>query len=423
MKIPRHWQLLLAGVRLQPTSTDLHNIQKELGASGVDWDSVVDRAFEHDIAPLMYRTLQGLPQTDHTKAAFARLRSAYMGNAARNALLFRELHVVLRALRERRKDVIVLKGAALAETVYRDRALRPMSDVDLLVRKADLAESEEILKSLGYRLSRTQESAREWYSTNHYHFALFKEVSPALGVCLEIHWLLERPRRFPIDTEGVWERAVAARIGDVPAFVLCPEDLLLHLCLHTCKHRLTGGFRAFCDIAEVIREFGLQMNWMQVVSRASEWRINTFVAVPLHLTQKFLDALVPEWVIEAMMPPGFDHRLLEAVAARVFEDRLAGTLFQDFFLLRHGNSLGERASVVQKVFSRAAIASRYGLSADSAGIFRYYPRRAKDLIIDYGAELWRFLMLGRQASQKAADRRRLGEWLKPFAEGTAEDDS
>ena len=46
---------------------------------------------------------------------------------------------------------LVLKGAALAHLVYGDPRLRPMRDVDLLIRKADAGRALDVLTRCGFR--------------------------------------------------------------------------------------------------------------------------------------------------------------------------------------------------------------------------------------------------------------------------------
>jgi hypothetical protein len=413
----REWQLLIAAARLQLTGMGRDVIEKALEPPVVDWNRLADLACQNEIAPLIYCTLKPLIGNGTAPAAIGRLKSAYAANAIRNSLLFRELQTVLTVLQGHKKSAIVLKGAALAETVYRDRALRPMCDVDLLIRRSDIFDVEELLNGLGYRLDEKQQRMKEWYGAHYHHFDFFKPVSPSFNLCFEIHWHLERPTRpFPVDTDGLWERAVTARIADTRALVLCPEDLLLSLCLHACKHRLVRGFRAFCDIAAVAGRFGLQMDWQQVVARASQWQMNTFAYVPLQLTEQFLGERFPESVTSGVKPVDFDDRLLKAARTWVLEERISGALFPSFFRLSHGRSIGERMAVVSKLFSRDSIVLRYGLLPESGDIRCYYPRRFIDLMVDYGAELWRFFLLGREAVVRAGDRSMLSEWLAPFCE-------
>jgi hypothetical protein len=69
----------------------------------------------------------------------------------RNSLLFQEMDQILSNLGEASIEVVELKGAALANTVYEDIGLRWMSDLDLLVPIDRLEETVDIASSLGYR--------------------------------------------------------------------------------------------------------------------------------------------------------------------------------------------------------------------------------------------------------------------------------
>ena len=131
---------------------------------------------------------------------------------ARNMNLYHELSHVLTVLRHDDIPVIVLKGAHLAEIVYENIALRPMCDVDLLVKKEDLTRVQRKLLETGY--------------------------SPFTNrLLLDIHWHLENSMTdLPVDMDMIWERAQPAFIAGVKVLVLSPEDLLLHLCLHLGFH-------------------------------------------------------------------------------------------------------------------------------------------------------------------------------------------
>ncbi len=100
-----------------------------------EWALFARMAEAEGVAPLIHYTFQGAGYPagipDETRQSLA---LAYYSTAAHNALLFRELERILAALAAGAEiPVIVLKGAALAQTVYPDPALRPMGDLDLLV--------------------------------------------------------------------------------------------------------------------------------------------------------------------------------------------------------------------------------------------------------------------------------------------------
>ena len=231
-----------------------------------------------------------------------------------------------------------------------------------------------------------------------------------------MHWRLDRVGRpFAIDVDGLWARSVPAAVGDVEARVLSPEDLLLHLCLHACKHRLVGGFRALCDIAEIVRRLGPHLDWEQVRTRAGEWRIDEFVYVPLRLVQELMAADVPAPFMSALRPWTTEEDLLEAATAEVLTDRVGDALFPDFFHLCHGRSLVDRARALTKAFDPVAIARRYDLAPGTKSVYWYYPRRLKDITTAYGPRLWRFSRHPGEAVSKAEAQARLAEWLAPFS--------
>ena len=414
--LPRERQLLVSGSKLRPTNADRYLLEQEIRRPSVNWDRVVDRAFEHDIAPLMHNSIRRLEVSSlQVEPALSRLKAGYHANAIRNAIVLRELQKILHAFREYGITVVVLKGAALAQTVYQNWAVRPMSDVDVLIRKEEFTKAEDLLGKLDYAPDIRLPELKERHLAHYYELGFTKQLAASFNVRCEIHWCLERPSRsFHIDLDGMWQRAEPAAFGDVDALVLCPEDLLLHLCLHTCKHRLTGGFRALCDISETIRHFGPQLNWDEVLIRATQWQINSFVYVMLRLSQELSGASVPERILSALASEGCDQELLAAAADRMLEDRRHALHFAEFLQFRHGRSFGHKLVVLRKAFSRGAIANRYSVSPTSKKIYRYYPKRLKDLMSDYLPEVWQSVRYGEQLLREANGHAKLAAWLAPF---------
>jgi hypothetical protein len=409
------WRLLLRACAAAPQTRAATLSLQQFDDGSVDWAQFADRASEHDIGPLVYHNTRRYSLPDGgARQALARLKAQYCATAIRNALVYRELAALLGALRADNKPVVVLKGAALTATVYRNLALRPMGDVDLLIRRDDLSEVEKLFERFGYTLEDDYREHKEWYRTHHYHLTFRRKITAAFTMYCEVHWRIDRPtQHFAIDMNGVWGRVAAASFDGLDLLVMSPEDLLLHLCLHICKHRLVGGFRAFCDIAATIRHYGPSLDWEQVRTRAMEWRIGPFVYVPLRVVQQLLEVEVPASVLQGIVAEDFDDRLVVAAITEALEKRVSADLFTRFFDLRYG-SVAERGLVLRGVFSRAAIADRYGLPPGSRQIYWYYPTRLKGVTFDYAAELWRFVRRGRQTISQAESRSQLSKWLAPL---------
>jgi hypothetical protein len=122
-----------------------------------------------------------------------RLRDGFLMNGAKNALLFKELAQVLKALEQANIPVIVLKGAHLTASVYSHMAVRTMGDIDLLVGRSDLEKSVSRLGDLGY-FARTKVTDVATWCETHRHWPRMFQPPPAPGI--EIHWALTAPSQF-----------------------------------------------------------------------------------------------------------------------------------------------------------------------------------------------------------------------------------
>jgi len=220
-----------------------------------DWALFVAFACKHGIAPILYLSLKDFvgdsPHREHIDA----FRNSYRMDAQNNLLLYHELGKVLKSLNEAKIPVIVLKGACLAEAVYGNIALRSMSDVDLLVKKNDLKKTAEVLKQCGYAAGYDFQVEREIAANLHHH------LPPLAGptkLQIEIHWTFFDYTYFEArdqDEEAVaqaWERAQSLVLEEAPCFMLSPEDLFLHLCIHLSRqHVFDMRMRHLLDLKKV----------------------------------------------------------------------------------------------------------------------------------------------------------------------------
>src|SRR5450759_4232027 len=98
------------------------------------WDETLELALRHGVAPLLQRALRvGDALAELPEHIRTRLEEERRATALDNLRNYGEFRHIARALREREIPVIALKGLQLAELVYRDISLRPMSDLDILV--------------------------------------------------------------------------------------------------------------------------------------------------------------------------------------------------------------------------------------------------------------------------------------------------
>lgn len=270
------------------------------------WDALVAEAVRHGVAPLAYAGLGAAgPSTGVPERALQRLKGYFLQTGLRNLRLFGRLGPVLQCLAAEAIDAIVLKGAFVAEAVYGNPALRTMSDADVLVRRADLERVKRLLHAQRWRQEAPpRDASRE--SLGHQLPTFVRD-----GVQIEIHWSIEDDESpFTIDNEGLWQRACKASVAGAPAFALAPEDLLLHLCLHTSySHgwlQFSGGLRHLCDIASTVRCYERRFDWDAFAQRANAWGIANCVWLTLVLARDLLAAAVPEEALGRLAPRDID---------------------------------------------------------------------------------------------------------------------
>ena len=408
MELSPERSLLLACARARLTAGDRQRIS-ELVVANLDWTQLASVSYAQGIAPLVYHSLVESDAIDLVPVAVAqKLRSSYYANAARNSLLYAELKELLLALRREKIDVVILKGAALAETVYPGRALRPMSDIDLLVSRERLANVESKLLTMGYGVDA---STREHHRQQHYHLAFTKAAAPSI----ELHWHIQRPSGpFRIDIENLWARSRKTRIAGVDALVFSSEDLVLHLCQHFWKHNLIGGIRPLCDIAETGKYYGDRIDWTKVANVSSKWGMNAGSYLVLSLARKLLDAPIPGDFLTDIKPVNFDMEVIDWAREAVLGYGECPVVFPDLVkLFWKGPSAKERWAVVQKILSRKTVAG-YGADTSAKRASLYYPLRIKHLLTQYGSTVGR-LWVGDQTIRAAAEteekQQRLTKWL------------
>lgn len=189
-------------------------------ASAADWSGALDFMRAHGMVPLAARLRA------HDMPAGLAEENARLTRAVhrRNALFLLELQRFVPALEAAGCSPLVLKGPALAQTLYPDPTDRWMADLDILIGHGHVERSCEVLGWLGFEPSKTKRH-REFYDRHHFHRILNKRN----GVTVELHWDLSRPTDFyRFDLDGLRERAREASLDGTCIRIPDDGDQLLH---------------------------------------------------------------------------------------------------------------------------------------------------------------------------------------------------
>lgn len=219
-------------------------------------------------------------------------KAAHLTEAMRMTAYGRECGRVLSLLNSHGLDQVVMKGAALAATVYSDPALRHAHDFDVLVRQQDLTRAEHVMRLNGFSASRR-------VGDDLHHLA---PLANALGFTVELH---RRPAQiYPgFDAAGVWTRSVSARVAGCDTRVPSRADSLLLAALHAATGG-AGNVRWVCDVWLLAEGLG-RPDWNLLADIA----LDSSASLPLALVLGYIsDSIGP------VVPPEILDRVTEDAA-------------------------------------------------------------------------------------------------------------
>ena len=328
------WKLLLAASAGEPGERNL--VRDWLEAEELknpDWEAVLRLADHHGTSSLLYQNLTSWNDVVPS-AVLESLRQRYERNVHKALFLAGELMRLLDCLDGLGIDVIPYKGISLSEVYYGDIALRQVGDIDLFVRKRDVARAKSAVSKLGYTARMAiSPQAEEDYIASGYEWTF---DSPAGKNVLELQWALQ-PHFYAVDfeTDGLFERAVNVTVVGRCVKALSPEDLLLVLAVHAAKHAW-GRLIWLCDIAQIVKRGNLNWNWVQ--TRAHEVGIERILHVTLGLAKRLLATAIPAAIegaiVEDRAALAFTDEIAAAVEAGVSYEEQQVSYFQLMMRLR-----------------------------------------------------------------------------------------
>lgn len=195
---------------------------------------------------------------------------------------------------------LLLKGSALAYTVYGSFVARPMRDIDLLIGPERADEARGAMLDLGWMCDPELPGDRSYDA--HHHFPPLRDTT-AGGLRLEVHRaLLPMGHPFHFTEDEIWRASRRVQVGTGHALVMHPSHHAVHIAIHFAwAHMLNlGAWHAFRDLA-ALRAAGM-LDWGDFVRTALEWRASTCCYWTLRLGRSLSGLEVPDEVLSELRP-------------------------------------------------------------------------------------------------------------------------
>lgn len=270
----------------------------------VDWSAALPALRKHALLGLARARLRESGPEDCPEDVARVIEEGFAVATMQMQTQLRGMLHVLELLGRAGIDVLVVKGLAVAHTVYPDPSLRLFGDLDLVAREADWTRVHQVLVENGF-------VAREGLSTPAPKLipgAVVQELKywhEAEQLLIEVHFedflyagLAAR------DAQGFWDRSRWVEVEGFSLRVLSPEDQLVHLCAHL---HYDGAKRLnwFSDLAIILRDRAQALDWPRVLAvvRTEEAEVPFYYA--LRYVSELLGVCLPEGILDAVRPDRF----------------------------------------------------------------------------------------------------------------------
>jgi len=247
-------------------------------------DVLVDAAVEQAVDPVLACSTAA---SSAPPPVAARLKALFAGHAILAAARDAELARVLACLAAAGIDVLVFKGAHLAQTLYAAPGLRPRADSDLLVAEDDRAAVEPVLTRAGYeRLPHVRGSI----ILGQCHFRRVDRAG--ITHAIDVHWRIAAPL---VLTHALPLTSVRASAVSVPALgphALGPSrpDALLISCLHLAAHHRHDAILLWLHDIALLAEALDADERARFLQRAGDGHVYNLCAAAIDAARRLFDS-------------------------------------------------------------------------------------------------------------------------------------
>ncbi len=351
MRHQREKELIFAAAASPFKAADINRLLD--GAAELDWQYILETAGRHGVAQLLYQMIMIAGAGNRVPGkAVETLQRSYLAALMNNQGLYLTLFSVLEAFEANSIPVILLKGAALCQTIYADMGLRPFGDLDILVHKEDVPRCQRLLQDLGFKLipnnyfpipdDQNDELGCEW----SYHLD---------GRVVELHWgLIDSLSPFEIDIDRFWDDAVEIEINGHKALAMNPENQIAHLCLHQYKH-VWEHLRDLTDVSLVLYKYKDEIDWRHLVANSHAQGFNRCIYFTLDLAHQVLGAALPfpmTPLLGKKEPGGLTKGLRNLIAHNLLETHQPRRIWSLLLINGRGKQLVQLKRTIAHPFPR-----------------------------------------------------------------------
>jgi hypothetical protein len=227
-----------------------------------DWATLIREAEAALLTPLLADYLRHQRATVPS-SALAQLRALELRQAIRHRARLATIGEILETFGREGIETLLLKGAALAWTIYPTPTSRPMADLDLLVSPAASHRAQRALRGLGFAAP----DASRRFGGNAHHLVPATRTDNGVTMTVEVHSdALSRDTLSSISLPVLSEPPRAFAMEGRSGLTLGHIDAMRHLAHHLLEPTIDGEIRLIgvVDLLRYATTFHETIDWTRL---------------------------------------------------------------------------------------------------------------------------------------------------------------
>lgn len=249
----------------------------------------IDHGSQRLLPLLHYNLAEDLPDEPVIQAIKGYNRYVW----SKNQIIFYQVKKIINLLNESHIQHFFVKGVPLAKLYYSFDGIRPMSDLDVIVKEADLDKTCELLTEAGWFDMYTDKDVDYKKLIAKSRNLIDKNKNE-----LDIHWRTFKDS-FKEEVEAeLWDNLIEFKVDDLTAKTLNPTYQLLHTIIHGMQWNELPSFRWICDSMIILKTS--EIDWPTLLSFSKRRKYMLRLSLAFNYLRDEFGANIPEFVQEEL---------------------------------------------------------------------------------------------------------------------------
>jgi hypothetical protein len=261
------------------------------------WKALID--FEKDVEYASFRTLpllyQNLQEHNIADELTPRLKGIYRQAWSKNQFLFFKTGKVLKFFEEQGIKTLVMKGIPLSILFYKNFAVRPMADMDLLIPFGDALPAVELLQNAGWKLYNPQ------YLEFNLKYGRSATFADSEKTELDLHWHPIFEAHGDISENDFWSKAIALEVAGTKTLSFDATDLFFHTIVHGLRYNPEPPIRWIADAMTILDSDDHQIDYNRLLQNTAKFRAVLYMKDAVNYLIHHFKAEFPETFVEGLL--------------------------------------------------------------------------------------------------------------------------